>query len=180
MYWVAKALCPAYANPQTSELLQKKTTSTLCLRLLNVLNAARLRRLFEFLLLAQAIKTNVGCASTSSKCTYVLNANSKGPGETAHLRKCPESSELLLLAHAIKTNVDCVSTSTEWMWVVGLWRDRLFSVGYIFLYWPRSCLSITPESMVAGICNIKDNSERVQSKHASRKGSCEIAHMPVQ
>ena len=49
----------------------------------------------------------------SSKCTYVLNANSKGPGETAHLRKCAESSELLLLAHAIKTNVDCVSTSTE-------------------------------------------------------------------
>ena len=85
---------------------RKKTTSTLCLRLLNVLNVARLRRLFEFLLLAQAIKTNVGCASTSSKCTYVLNANSKGPGETAHLRKCAESFELLLLAHAIKTNVD--------------------------------------------------------------------------
>ena len=30
------ALCPACADPQTSELLQKKTTSTLCLRLLNV------------------------------------------------------------------------------------------------------------------------------------------------
>ena len=68
---------------------------------------------FEFLLLAHAIKTNVGCASTSSKCTYVLNANSKGPGETAHLRKCAESSELLLLAYAIKANVDCVSTCTE-------------------------------------------------------------------
>ena len=62
---------------------------------------------FEFLLLAHAIKTNVGCASTSS------NANSKGPGETAHLRKCAESSELLLLAYAIKANVDCVSTCTE-------------------------------------------------------------------
>ena len=60
---------------------------------------------FEFLLLAHAIKTNVG--------TYVLNANSKGPGETAHLRKCAESSELLLLAYAIKANVDCVSTCTE-------------------------------------------------------------------
>ena len=68
---------------------------------------------FEFLLLAHAIKTNVGCASTSSKCTYVLNANSKGPGETAHLRKCAESSELLLLAYAIKANVDCVSTCME-------------------------------------------------------------------
>ena len=92
---------------------------------------------FEFLLLAHAIKTNVGCASTSSKCTYVLNANSKGPGETAHLCKCAELSELLLLAYAIKANVDCVSTCTEWMWVckgllIGLWRDCLFSFGSIF------------------------------------------------
>ena len=68
---------------------------------------------FEFLLLAHAIKTNVGCASTSSKYPYVLNVNSKCPGETVHLRKCAESSELLLLAYAIKANVDCVSTCTE-------------------------------------------------------------------
>ena len=68
---------------------------------------------FELLLLAHAVMTNFSCASTSSKCTYVLNANSKGPGETALLRKCAESSELLLLAYAIKANVDCVSTCTE-------------------------------------------------------------------
>ena len=42
-----------------------------------------------------------------------MNANSKGPGETAHLRKCADSSELLLLAHAIKANVDCVSMCKE-------------------------------------------------------------------
>ena len=34
-----------------------------------------------------------------------------------------------------------------------------------------------PGSMVAGICNIKNNSEHVQSKHASRKGSLEIARL---
>ena len=56
----------------------------------------------------------------------------------------------------------------------------LVQLWFYFLYWPRSCLSITPGSMVAGICNIKNNSERGQSKHASRKGSCEIAQMPVQ
>ena len=77
------------------------------------LECSRPQTRLSFLLLAHAIKTNVGCASTSSKCTYVLNANSKGPGETAHLRKCAESSELLLLEYAIKANVDCVSTCTE-------------------------------------------------------------------
>ena len=56
----------------------------------------------------------------------------------------------------------------------------LVQLWFYFLYWPRSCLSITPGSMVAGICNIKNNSERGQSKHASRKGSCEVAQMPVQ
>ena len=56
---------------------------------------------FEFLLLAHAIKTNVGCAS--SKCTYVLNANSKGPGEGAWL-----------LAYAIlKTTANAVSLSMQ-------------------------------------------------------------------
>ena len=65
---------------------------------------------FEFLLLAHAIKANVGCASTSSKCTYVLNANSKGPGETAHLRKCAESSELLLLEYA---SIACLRVRNE-------------------------------------------------------------------
>ena len=96
------ALCPACANPHTSELLQKKTdvdfVSSKCLECSETADS------FEFLLLAHAIKTNVGCASTSSKCTYVLNANSKGPGETGHLRKCAESSELLLLAYATRTH----------------------------------------------------------------------------
>ena len=107
------ALCPACANPQTSELLQKKNDVDFLSASSKCLECSETADSFEFLLLAHAIKTDVGCASTSSKYTYVLNANSKGPGETAHLRKCAESSELLLLAYAIKANVDCVSTCTE-------------------------------------------------------------------
>ena len=107
------ALCPACANPQTSELLQKKTDVDFVSASSQCLECSETADSFEFLLLAHAIKTDVGCASKSSKCTYVLNANSKGPGETAHLRKCAESSELLLFAYAIKANVDCVSTCTE-------------------------------------------------------------------
>ena len=37
------------------------------------------------LLALSAVKTNVGCVSTSSKCTYVLNGNSKSNGETAQM-----------------------------------------------------------------------------------------------
>ena len=37
------------------------------------------------LLALSAIKTNVDCMSTSSKCTYVLNGNSKSTCETAKM-----------------------------------------------------------------------------------------------
>ena len=78
------ALCPACANQQSSELLQKKNDVDFVSASSKCLECSETADSFEFLLLAHAIKTNVGCASTSSKCTYVLNANSKGPGETAH------------------------------------------------------------------------------------------------
>ena len=56
------APCPACANPQTSELLQKKTTSTVSASS-KCLECSETADSFEFLLLAHAIKTNVGCAS---------------------------------------------------------------------------------------------------------------------
>ena len=62
------------------------------------------------LLALSAIKTNVGCVSTSSKCTYVLNGNSKS---TARLLKWTDSLELFLLEHAMKTNINCASTSMK-------------------------------------------------------------------
>ena len=52
-------------------------------------------RLGFVLLALSAIKTK----STSSKCTYVLNGNSKSTGETAQMDTRFE--------HAMKTNIDC-------------------------------------------------------------------------
>ena len=76
-----------------------------------LLYMGRLRRLIWVLVArTHAIKTNAGCVSTSSKCSYVLNANTKA---LARLLKWTDSPELLLLEHAMKTNIDFASTSMK-------------------------------------------------------------------
>ena len=71
-------------------------------------------RLGFVLLALSAIKTNVGCVSTSSKCTYVLNRNSKSTGETG------ETAQMDRLARAFPART-CNEN-----------QHRLFTVGRFF------------------------------------------------
>ena len=73
-------------------------------------------RLGFVLLALSAIKTNVGCVSTSSKCTYVLNGNSKSTGETAQM-------DIIARAFPART---CNEN-----------QHRLFTVGRFFIYQMR-------------------------------------------
>ena len=134
MYWVAIWLSVQPAQIRRRLSFCRKNDVDFVFASSKCLECSETADSFEFLLLAHAIKTNVGCASTSSKCTYVLNANSKGPGETAQMRRVVwafvaricNKSQRRLRVYVYGMNVSCKGL------LIGLWQDCLFSFGSIF------------------------------------------------